>query len=95
MKKALLVIDYTNDFVATDGKLTCGEPGQLLDTPIANLIEQFIAEKMSSSSLMIYMKKTIHFTLKQSFFLLTIFGEHQVAIYTVMLVKFITCIRIK
>lgn len=45
MKKALLVIDYTNDFVATDGKLTCGEPGQLLDTLIANLIEQFIAEK--------------------------------------------------
>lgn len=45
LKKALLVIDYTNDFVATDGKLTCGEPGQLLDTPIANLIEQFIAEK--------------------------------------------------
>lgn len=30
-KKALLVIDYTHDFVATDGKLTCGEPGQALD----------------------------------------------------------------
>ncbi|MEK5332499.1 cysteine hydrolase family protein [Lysinibacillus sp. FSL W8-0992] len=45
MKKALLVIDYTNDFVAADGKLSCGEPGQLLDTPIATLIEQFIAEK--------------------------------------------------
>lgn len=26
--KALIVIDYTNDFVATDGALTCGEPGQ-------------------------------------------------------------------
>ena len=45
MKKALLVIDYTNDFVATDGKLTCGEAGQLLDAPISALIEQFIAEK--------------------------------------------------
>ncbi|WP_369814321.1 hypothetical protein [Lysinibacillus sp. FJAT-14745] len=31
MKKALLVIDYTYDFVASDGKLTCGEPGQTLD----------------------------------------------------------------
>ncbi|MEY9977659.1 hypothetical protein [Lysinibacillus sp. RC79] len=30
MKKALLVIDYTYDFVASDGKLTCGEPGQAL-----------------------------------------------------------------
>lgn len=44
MKKALLVIDYTYDFVASDGKLTCGEPGQVLDSTIAKLIEQFIAE---------------------------------------------------
>lgn len=28
MKKALICIDYTNDFVASDGKLTCGEPRQ-------------------------------------------------------------------
>ncbi len=45
LKKALLVIDYTNDFVASDGKLTCGEPGQLLDAPISTFIEQFIAEQ--------------------------------------------------
>ena len=44
MKKALIVIDYTVDFVATDGKLTCGEPGQALDLTIATLIEQFMAE---------------------------------------------------
>ena len=44
MKKALLVIDYTYDFVASDGKLTCGEPGQVLDSNIAKLIEQFISE---------------------------------------------------
>ena len=31
MKKALLVVDYTYDFVATDGKLICSEPGQALD----------------------------------------------------------------
>lgn len=31
MKKALIVIDYTNDFVATDGKLTCGVPGQAIE----------------------------------------------------------------
>ena len=25
MKKALLIIDYTNDFVADNGALTCGK----------------------------------------------------------------------
>ncbi len=45
LKKALLVIDYTYDFVASDGKLTCGEPGQALDEKIASLIEQFIADQ--------------------------------------------------
>ncbi|MGN4124753.1 cysteine hydrolase family protein [Lysinibacillus sphaericus] len=44
MKKALLVIDYTYDFVATDGKLTCGQPGQALDAKISSLIEQFLVE---------------------------------------------------
>lgn len=44
MKKALLVIDYTYDFVATDGKLTCGEPGQALDSTISTLIKQFLGE---------------------------------------------------
>lgn len=45
LKKALLVIDYTYDFVASDGKLICGEPGQVLDEKIASLIEQFIADQ--------------------------------------------------
>lgn len=42
MKKALLNIDYTYDFVATDGKLTCGEPGQELLTYICDLTGKFI-----------------------------------------------------
>lgn len=42
-KKALLVIDYTVDFVADDGKLTCGAPGQAIEKKIATLIEDFIA----------------------------------------------------
>lgn len=37
--KALLVIDYTNDFVANDGALTCGKPAQD--------IEDRIVEKMT------------------------------------------------
>lgn len=41
-KKALIVIDYTYDFVATDGKLTCGEPGQAIEGKIASLIEEYV-----------------------------------------------------
>lgn len=40
--KALIVIDYTCDFVAADGALTCGEPGQKIETRIAELTMQFL-----------------------------------------------------
>lgn len=42
MRRALLNIDYTHDFVAENGKLTCGKPGQALESYIAKLTEQFI-----------------------------------------------------
>lgn len=42
MDKVLLNIDYTNDFVAKDGALTCGEPGQLLEDFMVSITEQFI-----------------------------------------------------
>ena len=42
VKRALVIIDYTYDFVAADGKLTCGEPGQKIDGYIASLIKTFI-----------------------------------------------------
>lgn len=41
MKKALLNVDYTNDFVAVDGALTCGKPGQDLHDYILNLTKEF------------------------------------------------------
>lgn len=41
MKKALLVIDYTVDFVAMDGALTCGEPGIALESYITDLTRTF------------------------------------------------------
>ena len=44
MKKALLVIDYTVDFVALDGALTCGEPGVELEEYITSLTETFLNE---------------------------------------------------
>ncbi|WP_077618024.1 cysteine hydrolase family protein [Bacillus sinesaloumensis] len=42
MKKALLNVDYTNDFVASDGALTCGEPGQQIEKEIVRITEEFI-----------------------------------------------------
>lgn len=43
--KALLNIDYTNDFVDPDGKLTCGEPGQAIEDYIVKITKDFIREK--------------------------------------------------
>jgi len=41
MSKALIIIDYVNDFVASNGALTCGEPAQVIDDYIATLTTDF------------------------------------------------------
>lgn len=38
MKRALLIIDYSNDFIDDKGALTCGDAGQSLDDPILEQI---------------------------------------------------------
>lgn len=43
MTQALLIVDYTNDFVATDGKLTAGKPAQDIAPAINQLAESFRA----------------------------------------------------
>lgn len=40
--RAFLTIDYTYDFVATDGKLTTGEPGQAIEDKMVSLTKEFI-----------------------------------------------------
>ena len=42
MKRALINVDYTYDFVAEDGKLTCGKPGQALEEKMVSLTTSFI-----------------------------------------------------
>lgn len=44
VNKALVVIDYTHDFVHDEGKLTCGKPGQKIAGRISRLISQFIKD---------------------------------------------------
>lgn len=43
MKQALLIIDYSNDFVDNHGALTCGEAGQALDAALLAQLEQSLA----------------------------------------------------
>lgn len=40
--RAFINIDYTHDFVADDGALTCGNPGQAIEEKIVQLTEEFI-----------------------------------------------------
>ncbi len=42
LKKALINIDYTYDFVAEDGALTCGKPGQDIEKEISSITKEFI-----------------------------------------------------
>lgn len=39
--RALINIDYTNDFVADNGALTCGEPGQAIHDTLLDLTRRF------------------------------------------------------
>jgi nicotinamidase-related amidase len=41
MKKALIVIDFVVDFVAADGKLSCGKPAEDIDGYIAAKVKEF------------------------------------------------------
>lgn len=39
--KALINVDYTNDFVAKNGALQCGEPGRAIESRIVEITEEF------------------------------------------------------
>ncbi|WP_057914794.1 cysteine hydrolase family protein [Peribacillus muralis] len=41
-KKALINIDYTYDFVADKGSLTCGKPGQDIEKALVAITKEFI-----------------------------------------------------
>lgn len=43
MTKALINIDYTVDFVAENGALTCGQPGQDIEINIVAITKEFIS----------------------------------------------------
>lgn len=41
-KRALINVDYTYDFVAPEGKLTSGEPGQAIEEKLVSITKEFI-----------------------------------------------------
>lgn len=45
MNQALIIIDYSYDFVADDGKLTAGKPAQDIEGNILDAIDQFVENK--------------------------------------------------
>lgn len=40
--KALINIDYTNDFIAENGALSVGEPGRAIESEVVKLTKQFV-----------------------------------------------------
>ena len=46
MNKALLVVDYTVDFVAEGGALTCGDPGIALEDYIVELTANYLKQQL-------------------------------------------------
>ena len=44
MNKALVIVDYSNDFISDQGSLTCGAIGQAVDEAIVAQIEAALAE---------------------------------------------------
>lgn len=43
-KEALIIVDMSNDFVAPDGSLTVGQPGQAIVPYIKSLAEDFVSQ---------------------------------------------------
>ncbi|GGJ90614.1 isochorismatase [Lentibacillus kapialis] len=42
-KRALINVDYTVDFVADEGNLTCGKPGQAIEENVVSITKSFMA----------------------------------------------------
>ncbi len=42
--RALLSIDYTNDFVATDGNLTTGKAGQAIEEALVAVTKEYFQQ---------------------------------------------------
>lgn len=83
--QALLIIDYTNDFVADKGALTCGEPGQAIDKNIVKIADNMKKDGIGSGYQLMSIVHLITIILKRSCSQLTTFVTLGVGNYTVKL----------
>src|SRR5699024_9109628 len=49
---ALIIVDYSNDFVAGNGELTCGLPSQQIESDIVESIEAYNTKQATIAFLM-------------------------------------------
>lgn len=83
MKKALISIDYTYDFVADDGKLTAGKPAQAIEEAITRVTKEAYEAGIISSLLLTVTMRVMIFIQRQNCSHLIISREQVVVIYMV------------
>ena len=67
MKRALINIDYTYDFVAEKGALTCGKPGQEIEKNCPYNRSNILKMEITLSLQSINMKKMMYIIQNQSY----------------------------
>src|SRR5690625_1656948 len=95
MKRALINVDYTYDFVAEDGKLTCGKPGQALEKKMVSLTTSLLNLEILWLLVLMPMKKVTHCILNQRYFHHIILTGHLEKRYMVILPVFMKKINIR
>lgn len=93
MKDALIIVDYSYDFVALDGKLTCGEPAITLESALYAKWEQYV-----NAGKPVYVLMDLHFENdthhpESKLFLLIILRAQMVEIYSESLIRYIKEIK--
>ena len=88
-RKALIVVDYSYDFIADDGRLTCGKPGQDIESFILKRLETYQSEGQDIFFMMDLHYENDMFHPGQSYSLLTILRAQQDVNYMVRLKPFI------
>ena len=79
--KALIIVDYSFDFIDDNGKLTCGKPGQEIETFITQRIKNYHDNQQEIFFLMDLHYEMINFILKVNYSPIIIFIKHQVVSY--------------
>lgn len=88
-RKALIVVDYSYDFIADDGRLTCGKPGQDIESFILKRLETYQSEGQDIFFMMDLHYENDMFHPETKLFLLTILEAQQDVNYMVRLKPFI------